>query len=318
MLAVGAPRSALADEGGVPFWLSGQFGSLVALPGTPGWSFSVIYYHPEVSAGAGASFPRGGRVDVGIKGHADLVAYGPAYTFATPVLGGQFSAALINVAGRSEASADVSLTGPRGLTIAGTRTDSLTSFGDLFPLLTQKWNQGVHNYMVYGMADIPVGDYNPNRLANLGLGHGAIDGGGGYTYFNPQTGHEFSVASGLTYNFKNNATDYQNGIDWHVDWGASQFVTKQIHIGLVGYYFQQLTGDSGSGATLGDFKSRIAGIGPQVGFIVPLGAQQLYINLKGYKEFAAQNRPEGWNAWLTLSIANAPPEPASAKPVIRK
>jgi hypothetical protein len=40
--------------------------------------------------------------------------------------------------------------------------------------------------------DIPVGAYDPKRLANLGIGHGAIDGGAGYTYFNPQTGHEFS------------------------------------------------------------------------------------------------------------------------------
>ena len=36
---------------------------------------------------------------------------------------------------------------------------------------------GVNNYMVYGTGDIPVGDYNSARLANLGLGHGAIDGG---------------------------------------------------------------------------------------------------------------------------------------------
>ena len=27
------------------------------------------------------------------------------------------------------------------------------------------------------------------------------------------------------------------------------------------------------------------------------------LNLRGYKEFAAQNRPEGWNAYLTLSLS---------------
>jgi hypothetical protein len=32
--------------------------------------------------------------------------------------------------------------------------------------------------MVYGTGDIPVGDYDPRRLANLGIGHGAIDFGG--------------------------------------------------------------------------------------------------------------------------------------------
>jgi hypothetical protein len=180
----------------------------------------------------------------------------------------------------------------------------------LIPQVSLKWNQGVNNYMVYGMGDVPVGAYDPKRLANLGIGHGAIDFGGAYTYFNPQSGNEASITSGFTYNFKNTETDYQNGIDWHVDWGMSHFVTKQIHVGVVGYYFQQITGDTGSGAILGDFKSRVAGIGPQIGFIIPLGAQQGYLNLKGYKEFAAENRPEGWNAWLTFSIANAPPESA--------
>ena len=50
------------------------------------------------------------------------------------------------------------------------------------------------------MGDIPVGNYNSSNLANLGIGHGAADGGAGYTYFDPQAGHEFSVVTGLTYN----------------------------------------------------------------------------------------------------------------------
>jgi hypothetical protein len=37
-------------------------------------------------------------------------------------------------------------------------------------------------------------------------------------------------------------------------------------------------------------------IGPQIGYIVPLGTtHQLYFNLKGYKEFEADHRPDGWN-----------------------
>jgi hypothetical protein len=38
---------------------------------------------------------------------------------------------------------------------------------------------------------------------------------------------------GFTYNFENQSTQYQNGVDMH-DWGASQFLTKQFQIGLVG------------------------------------------------------------------------------------
>jgi hypothetical protein len=37
-------------------------------------------------------------------------------------------------------------------------------------------------------------------LANIGLGHGAVDGGGGYTYFALTLGHEFSAVTGITYN----------------------------------------------------------------------------------------------------------------------
>jgi hypothetical protein len=33
-------------------------------------------------------------------------------------------------------------------------------------------------------------------------------------------------------------------------------------------------------------------------------------NLKGYWEFAAANRADGWNTWLTFAISPAPPEAA--------
>ncbi|MFA1625037.1 transporter [Rhizobium mongolense] len=49
--------------------------------------------------------------------------------------------------------------------------------------------------------------------------------------------------------------------------GQPQFLDEHTHIGLVGYAFRQLTGDSRAGATLGDFKSRVFGIGPQIGYI---------------------------------------------------
>jgi len=35
--------------------------------------------------------------------------------------------------------------------------------------------------MTYVMGNIPVGAYEAGRLANLGIGHGSIDSGGGYT-----------------------------------------------------------------------------------------------------------------------------------------
>jgi hypothetical protein len=154
---------------------------------------------------------------------------------------------------------------------------------------------------------IPVGLYNSQQLANPGIGHGAVDAGGGYTYFNPQTGHEFSAVIGATYNLINPATQYKSGIDGHLDWGASQFLSASLQVGVVGYVYDQLTRDSGSGAKLGPFESRVIGIGPQIGYLFPVAGMQGYVNLKAYGEFDARNRPSGWNAWLTLSISPAAP-----------
>jgi hypothetical protein len=71
--------------------------------------------------------------------------------------------------------------------------------------------------------------------------HGALDGGLGYTYFDQKAGHEFSAVAGLTGNFENPATDYTNGIDFHLDLAASQFLTKQLQVGVVGYVYDQRT-----------------------------------------------------------------------------
>ena len=101
-----------------------------------------------------------------------------------------------------------------------------------------------------------MGSYDPNRLANLGIGHGAIDVGGAYTYLNPKTGWEFSSTTGFTFNFENTETDYTNGIDWHLDWGVAKFLSKQLFVGLVGYAYVQLTPDKGQPPILGDFEFR--------------------------------------------------------------
>jgi hypothetical protein len=153
----------------------------------------------------------------------------------------------------------------------------------------------------------------------MGIGHGAIDAGGGYTYFNPMTGHEFSAVLGLTYNLQNQSTQYQNGVDLHLDWGASQFLSKQVLLGAVGYVYKEIGCDSGAGDRVGCFQSQVLGLGPQIGFIFPVGGMQGYLNLKGYGEFDAADRPKGWNAWVTfvLSPAAAPP-PTPKRPMLTK
>ena len=148
---------AFANEGGTSFWLPGQYGSLVAVPGDPGWSLPVIYYHSTVDAGGSREFPSDGRITLGLDVGIDLLLAVPTYVFSEPVWGGQASIAVAGVYGRVDVSVDATLTAPGGGEIAGSERDSLVSAGDLFPSFTVKWNNGVHNTMVYTMLGVPVG-----------------------------------------------------------------------------------------------------------------------------------------------------------------
>ncbi|MCC8946564.1 transporter, partial [Bradyrhizobium sp. Arg62] len=252
--------AARADENGISFWIPGFFGSLAAVPQqAPGWSVTTVYYHTSVSAGGDVArsreitlgrFPANltANVNASVNANVNLGLVAGTYTFATPVLGGQASASLLATYGSNSTSLAGSLvgtlTGPGGGTFPFSRFDSIDSsliaFGDLIPQFALRWNAGVNNYMTYVTADLPVGAYQSGRLANLGIGHWTVDAGGGYTYFDPKTGHEFSTVLGFTYNFVNPSTQYQSGVDMHLDWGASQFLTKQWQVGLVGYLYQQL------------------------------------------------------------------------------
>jgi hypothetical protein len=332
LIIASTPQASLADEGGVSFWLPGLFGSLAAVPGTPGFSFSTFGYNTNVSAGGNVAAAR--EIEIGALNptlRANLSArlnadsgfdfFNGAYVFATPVLGGQATVALGSLFGRTTADVNGTLTASLGPFIAGRplNIDSgVTGFGDLLPQVYLKWNEGVNNFIIYGFGDIPVGAYQSTRLANLGIGHGAADAGFGYTYFDQATGHEYSAVAGFTYNLENPSTNYQNGVDFHLDWAASQFLSKQFLVGVVGYLYQEVGCDSGSGDRVGCFQSRVVGLGPQIGYLFPVGNLQGYLNLKAYGEFAAQDRPDGWNIWLTFSISPAAPTPPAAKPLVYK
>ena len=320
---IALPQIAHADESGVSFWLPGLYGSLAAVPqAAPGWSLYTFNYYDRVSAGTDVATAR--EVQIGrftptatvnlsanLNAKVDLQWVQPNYAFATPVLGGQLMVSMGMFLGWEDANLAGTLMAtvpPFGLIRSDNISSSLTGFGDLYPVATLRWHNGVDNWMAYVTGAIPVGAYNSMRLANFGSGHGAIDGGGGYTYLNPATGHELSGVGGFTYNFKNPDTGVQSGVDFHFDWGASQFLSKQLFVGLVGYAYQQISNDTGPIPIQNGFISRVFGVGPQIGYLFPVGNMQGYLNLKGYGEFDAANRPSGWNAWLTFSISPAAPE----------
>ena len=314
MVVLGGNGAALADESGVSFWLLGTYATQAAVPSDPGLSIDMTYYSAGASAGRSASFARGGRIEVGLDTASNYILLTPTWTFEPKVLGGQASFGVTALWGNYASTVSATLVGPSGRSVSGALGDSMTAFGDLFPTATLKWNSGVNNFMTYLTANVPIGAYDVNRQATVGMGRWAIDGGLGYTYFHEDKGLEFSAVAGLTYNFMNPYTAYQSGIDLHVEVSASKYLTERFLAGAAGYFYQQITADSGPGATLGPFISRVAGVGPQLGYDFALGRRSASLSARGYYEFAGQNRPQGWTAWLTFVVSLGVPGQKPAAP----
>ena len=79
-----------------------------------------------------------------------------------------------------------------------------------------------------------------------------------------------------------------------------------------------MSDDLGTPPALDGFRARIAGVGPQVGFLFPVGDYQGYLNIRGYKDVEVENRASTWTAWVTFAISPAPPETTSSKLMVRK
>src|SRR2546421_4344599 len=131
------PGISLADESGVSFWLPGQVDSLPAVPGAPGWSMAEVYYHTTVSAFGAVAAAREIQIarfsptvnvslNASLNAQADLLLLNPTYTFATPVLGGQFAMGVTGLFGRSAATIDGTLTAGVG----GFAAPRMGSIGD--------------------------------------------------------------------------------------------------------------------------------------------------------------------------------------------
>jgi hypothetical protein len=207
-----ADSGAFADEGGVSFWLPGLYGSLAAAPVQPGLSVTAMEYYDSMRAGGDVGLAREvtiGRfstnlqadINASLHSRIDIGLLLPSYTFEQRFLGAQATVAMMTLVGTVDTTLQGSIAGtlgPFGFSKFGSRTDDVTGVGDLYPIFNLRWNEGVNNFMTYVTGDLPVGLYDRTSLSNIGIGHYALDGGVGYTYFNLATGHELSAVAGLT------------------------------------------------------------------------------------------------------------------------
>jgi hypothetical protein len=296
-IVAGLSMTAFADEGGLSFWLPGQYGSFAAVAPEPGWSMPLMYYNYGGSVSRGTVLPRGRVLSSGLDASFDGLFVVPTYTPDATFLGARSNFSLAFAPSYATTSANVGLG-----RLSASRTSSLFGASDLYPTAQLFWHADLHNFMIYLTGDVPVGSYDPNRLSNIGIGHAAIDAGGAYTYLNAKTGTELSATLGFTKNFRNNSTGYTNGTDSHLDLGAAQFLSDKFFIGAVGYYYQQLTADSGQLSILGPNESRVRGIGPQIGYDFNVDGVSVFTNLRGYIEFDAYRRLQGHSIFFTVNV----------------
>src|SRR5262249_28201847 len=143
-IATSAPSVSFADEGGVSFWYPGTYGSLAALPQQPGWSLNVTQYHATVSARGFTGGTSATATDSNYSEHTDQVLFGATYVFATPFLGAQASVGMSSLYGRDTVTLSTGSFAP-----SDNISESATGFGDLFPVFSLRWTQGVNNLMTY-------------------------------------------------------------------------------------------------------------------------------------------------------------------------
>jgi hypothetical protein len=78
--------------------------------------------------------------------------------------------------------------------------------------------------------------------------------------------------------------------------------SQKFTLGVTGYHYQQVTGDSGAGATLGDFKGRATALGAVLTYSFALGKLPVSTQWTYFHEFDVENRLEGDAGLLTISM----------------
>ena len=214
-----------------------------------------------------------------------------AYTFEKPILGGRYTLGVVIPFGNADI--DGTLTGPFGRRF-GFSDDSFDLSDIVFIPFQVNWNSGRWSFRLSESIFAPTGGYDSSGedLANLGRNYWSFDTVGAVTWFNSDSGTEVSVAPGVMFNTENPDTDYETGTEFHVDFVANQFLSDTFALGVRGYYYDQLSGDSGDGATLGDFKSDSFGVGPGFVWIPEFGNGRFTVLGKWIHDFSADNRFE--------------------------
>jgi hypothetical protein len=290
----------VAEEGGAGHYMPGAAGTLIDTPPTKaGWVIEPIYLHYSGETSLSAAFPRAGLVTAGLEATSDAYMLGALYTFEPLVLGAHYTV------GTFLPVVSMEVTGSLDTALGRvSRTDSVTGLGDIsFIPAMLAWKSGSWQFDSMLTVYAPTGDYKVGRLANTGFNYWTFDPTIGVNYNNEKTGFNFALHTGITLNTENGDTDYQSGSVLHTEASITQLLPLGkgfLGIGANAFLYEQVTGDSGAGATLGGFESSSVGVGPALSYILPIGKNTLVAEVKWIPERNTEKRLEGDAIWVKL------------------
>jgi hypothetical protein len=309
VLAILIPFSAHAEEGGSGHYLPGGAASFIdALPGKPGLAVANFFNFYDASAGASRQLPFGGLLTAGLDATAYSDTVVALYQTPLKLLGGYYAVGVAIPYVWMRAKGEVQVTGPRGVTVTQTVRDKANGIGDitLYPFMLG-WT-GLNGDLKYDVRlgiYAPTGDYDKGKLANLGKNYWTFEPAVSLSYISSKIGLEMSAFAGMDFNTKNHKTDYRSGTQFHLDFTVAEHLPLFggiIGLGANAFYYQQITGDSGSGASLGDFKGRTLGIGPVLSYATKIWKKDLVAEVKWLPDIEVKKRPKGDYIWFKLGM----------------
>ena len=144
----------------------------------------------------------------------------------------------------------------------------------------------------------PSGDYSPARPDLLAKGFWShMLTLGGTWYIDPEKTWAVSLLNRYEFAHEQTQTHTDPGQVYTLEWGISKSLSKTVDVGLIGYYQQQTTKDSGPVAS--NLRDRIVGIGAEINAFCP--KMGMFASLRFATEFAAVQHPEGQLIALTLT-----------------
>jgi hypothetical protein len=151
----------------------------------------------------------------------------------------------------------------------------------------------------------PTGDYEQGQIANVGKNYWTFEPGIMASWLSTKIGTEISLYTGVDFNTENEDANYTSGTTLHFDLTVAQHLPLWggfVGVGANAFYYDQISGDSGSGARLGDFEGRTIGVGPVLSYVHHVGKAELLAELKWLPELDTNNRLEGDIVWFKVGL----------------